>query len=244
MEIVTLAERPDLIDAHWGLTAAWPSFMLNDPIADIFYSQLDVWSEHALLVLDDNEIVARGFTVGFTMGIEVGREGLPDDGWDGVVRWSWLDQIAGRAPNRVSGLEVIVREEHQGTGLATKMVRAMIKNVDRLGFRELSVPVRPSGKHLEPGTPMSENVRRVREDGLPADGWMRIHARLGAETLRVCPNSMVISGSLEQWKTWTGLPFDESGEVRVPGALVPVHVDVSQDQAVYVEPNVWMVHRW
>ncbi len=80
MEIVTLAERPDLIDAHWGLTAAWPSFMLNDPIADLFYSQLDVWSEHALLVLDDNEIVARGFTVGFTMGIEVGREELPDDG--------------------------------------------------------------------------------------------------------------------------------------------------------------------
>jgi len=30
----------------------------------------------------------------------------------------------------------------------------------------------------------------------------------------------------------------------VPGALVPVHVDLVQDHAVYVEPNVWMVHRW
>jgi hypothetical protein len=155
-----------------------------------------------------------------------------------------VDQIAGRVPNRVSGLEVIVRRNRQGTGLATEMVRAMIKNVDRLGFRELSVPVRPSGKHLEPKTAMSEYVRRVREDGLPADGWMRIHASLGAGILRVCPNSMVISGSLERWRKWTGLPFDESGEVEVPGALVPVHVDVSQDHAVYVEPNVWMVHRW
>ncbi len=73
---------------------------------------------------------------------------------------------------------------------------------------------------------------------------MRIHARLGAEVGAVCPNSMTISGSLAEWRDWTGLPFDQSGEVIVPGALVPVHVDVTQDHAVYVEPNVWMVHRW
>lgn len=244
MEIVTLTERPDLVNAHWDLTSGWPEFMLNDPIADLYYSQLEFWSDHVLLALAGDQVVARGFTVAFAMGEPVGRSSLPADGWDGVVRWSWLDQIAGRAPNRVSALEIIVRGDLQGTGLATEMVKAMIRNVDRLGFRQLVAPVRPSEKHLEPATPMVEYVQQVREDGLPADGWMRIHARLGAEILAVCPNSMVISGSLAQWRTWTGLPFDASGTVEVPGALVPVHVNVPQDQAVYVEPNVWMVHRW
>jgi GNAT superfamily N-acetyltransferase len=244
MEIVTLTQRPDLADAHRDLTSGWPQFMLNDPVADLYYSQLDVWSDHVLLALDDTGIVARGFSVGFAMAGDIGRADLPSNGWDGVVRWSWLDLIAGRAPTHASALEVIVRPELQGTGVATEMVRAMIKNVDRLGFRELVAPVRPSDKHLEPKTSMSEYTARVRADGLPVDGWMRIHVRLGAEILAVCPNSMAISGSLAKWREWTGLPFDESGDVIVPGALVPVHVDVAQDHAVYVEPNVWMVHRW
>ncbi|MEV8371134.1 hypothetical protein AB0P21_00245 [Kribbella sp. NPDC056861] len=39
-----------------------------------------------------------------------------------------------------------------------------------------------------------------------------------------------------------GLPFDRTGEVVVPQALVPVHCDVEHDHAVYVEPNVWVRH--
>ena len=45
------------------------------------------------------------------------------------------------------------------------------------------------------------------------------------------------------WRGWTGLPFDTTGPVEVPQALAPVHCDVAQDQAVYVEPNVWVHHR-
>ena len=65
---------------------------------------------------------------------------------------------------------------------------------------------------------------------------------MGAEIVKVCPAAMTISGSLEQWRSWTDLPFDASGAVHVPGALAPVHVSVEHDHAVYVEPNVWMRH--
>jgi hypothetical protein len=54
---------------------------------------------------------------------------------------------------------------------------------------------------------------------------------------------MSISGDLDQWRVWTGLPFDHSGDVVVPGALAPVHVSVEHDHAVYVEANVWIHHR-
>jgi hypothetical protein len=60
---------------------------------------------------------------------------------------------------------------------------------------------------------------------------------------RIAPRSMTIPGTLAEWRGWTGLPFDTTGPVYVPQALTPVHCDVAQDHAVYVEPNVWVRHR-
>ena len=54
---------------------------------------------------------------------------------------------------------------------------------------------------------------------------------------------MSIAASLDQWRQWTGLPFDADGEVEVPGALVPVNVSLVHNRAVYVEPNVWVHHK-
>jgi hypothetical protein len=53
---------------------------------------------------------------------------------------------------------------------------------------------------------------------------------------------MTIPGTLAQWRAWTGLPFDTSGSVDVPGALVPVMCAAEHDVAVYVEPNIWVHH--
>jgi hypothetical protein len=58
----------------------------------------------------------------------------------------------------------------------------------------------------------------------------------------VAPYSMTIPGCLDQWRKWTGLPFDTTGPVTVPHALTPVHCDVDAGHAVYVEPNVWISH--
>jgi hypothetical protein len=89
---------------------------------------------------------------------------------------------------------------------------------------------------------MTEYIEQLRDDGLPTDPWLRVHVKAGGKIVQVAPRSMVIAGSLAEWRDWTGLPFDVSGEVIVPKALVPVHVDVAHDHAVYVEPNVWVRH--
>lgn len=82
----------------------------------------------------------------------------------------------------------------------------------------------------------------MRDDGLPVDPWLRVHARLGGRIVAVAPTSMAIPGALDQWREWTDLPFDTAGQVEVPGALAPVHVDIANDHAVDVEPNVWVHH--
>jgi len=188
--------------------------------------------------------VARGFAIPFAMGPDVERIVLPPDGWDRVILWGHCDHVAGRTTNTVAGLEISLLPSYRGTGLAGEMIAAMKQNSDRLGFRELVIPVRPSRKHLEPSTPMADYASRLREDGLPDDPWLRVHARAGGDIGEVCPTSMTITGTLSQWREWTGLAFDESGEVEVEGALVPVHVSVRDDHAVYVEPNVWVQYQW
>jgi hypothetical protein len=90
---------------------------------------------------------------------------------------------------------------------------------------------------------MADYIARTRPDGLPADPWLRTHVRVGAEVIGVAPRSMTITGSLDQWRSWTDLPFDRTGPVVVPGALSPVYCDVAAELAVYVEPNVWVRHR-
>ena len=97
-------------------------------------------------------------------------------------------------------------------------------------------------KHLEPFAAMQEYVARTTVDGLPADPWLRVHARAGGRIVKVAPTSMVIPGTVADWQRWTGMEFAASGPAVVPGALVPVHVSLEQDHAVYVEPNVWVRH--
>lgn len=244
--IASLADRPDLAPLMWSFEGLWPTFMQQDPVSDLFYAQAVArYAAYTLVAYDaadPTRPVARSCSVPFALGEDVDRPGLPDDGWDGVIRWSWLDTLNGVEPTHVSAIEVAIRPDLRGIGLATVMLDAKRANVRRLGFGELYAPVRPSRKSAEPDTPMADYVKRVRDDGLPEDPWLRLHVRAGAEVIGVCPRAMTISGTLAEWRAWTGLPFERSGDVVVPGALNPVHCSVEHDHAVYVEPGVWVRH--
>lgn len=59
---------------------------------------------------------------------------------------------------------------------------------------------------------------------------------------KVAPASMTVAADTEEWRAWTGLPFDTAGPVAVPGALVPVQCEPERGYAVNVEPNIWVRH--
>ncbi|MDH2425300.1 N-acetyltransferase [Sphaerisporangium sp. TRM90804] len=244
LHITTLAERPELAPELWRMPDTWPVFMKEDPAADLYYPVAATrYAEYTLVATDPADpgvLVARAFSVPFVLG---GDE-LPDDGWDGVL---WRATVARRSPVRrspdaISALEITIRSDLLGKGLSAVMLRALRARAARLGFRELLAPVRPSGKHLRPRDTMAGYAALRRDDGLPVDPWLRVHARAGGVIEKVAPRSMVVAGTLAEWRRWTGLPFDTTGDVEVPGALVPVHCDAEHDHAVYVEPNVWVRH--
>jgi GNAT superfamily N-acetyltransferase len=240
--VVTLAERPDLVGAMWSMPGTWPPFMLEDPVAGVWFEHLpEAFGEHQLLALDGSgRVVGKVNSVPFAWS---GRDDdLPARDWDAILERAFAERTAGVPPTAVSLLEARVVPELRGTGLSARLLEAAAANTRRLRLRDLFGPVRPTGKSEEPRTPMAEYVARVRDDGLPADPWLRVHARRGGRVVAVCPLSMTVPGTLAQWREWSGLPLTASGAVEVPGALVPVHVSVENDHAVYVEPNVWVHH--
>jgi hypothetical protein len=111
------------------------------------------------------------------------------------------------------------------------------------GFEDLIAPVRPSAKERYPLTPIERYASWTREDGLPFDPWMRVHARVGAELVRPEPRSLYIEGSVADWEAWTEMEFPESGDYVFPRGLATLAIDRAHDVGRYWEPNVWMRHR-
>ncbi|KRV48867.1 acetyltransferase-like protein [Wenjunlia vitaminophila] len=241
--ITTCAQRPELIARIFDIAADWPEFVLADLVGDALFGQVaQEFPDYCVVATDGDRVVARGHAVPF--GAELpGRTELPDRGWDQVLVWAFADRRRGNAVSVVSALEVSIDTEYTGRGLSHRMLASLREAATRQGHHTLLVPVRPTAKHQQPHLSLQEYVQQRRPDGLPVDPWLRVHVRAGGTVEGVAPSSMVVSGSLDRWRQWTGLPFDRDGAVTVPGALVPVHCDTTHDHAVYVEPNVWVRHR-
>jgi len=238
LEVHSLADRPDLLDRGWEVDGGWPAFMLEDPVAAPRYvPAMRLYPELHFVGLVDDRPVARVHAVPIAWP---GADSLPDRGWD----WALGDAVDSPTQDRaaVSLIEIRVDLSMRGLGLSHRLVDVVRRRLAAHGTRDLVGPVRPTGKGAEPRTAMAEYARRTRPDGLPVDPWLRVHVRAGGRIVGVAPLSMVIPGTLEQWRAWTGQPFDRDGLVDVDGALAPVLVDTTAGHAVYVEPNVWVHH--
>ena len=244
LKVVTHAERPDLND-RWTEAAdnVWPVFMLNDAVVGQYWGGLrQHFPDCQLYLLDDqtDTLLGIGNTVPVTW--DGTAEGLPG-GIDDVLTTAIGGHETASAPNTLCALQAALLPGNTGQGLSTVIIRGMRDVAARRGYPDLIAPVRPNQKTLYPLTPIERYIEWRRPDGLPQDAWLRVHARLGAEIVRVAERSMLIEGTVAEWEGWTGLVFPESGPYVVAGALVPVTIDREADRGRYVEPNVWMRHR-
>ncbi len=243
MKCYTYEERPELVEqVDVFIPQAWPRFMLNDPVAGRLWGRLegDFAAFQFTLCEDGDRVAAMGNTIPFAW--DGAPASLPMRGWDGIFEQAVQDRDQGRPANALSALQAVVRPGHQGQGLSRLIVETMRAIAARHGLAHFVAPVRPSLKSAYPLTPMERYAAWTQPDGSPFDPWLRVHWRQGARVLFVAPRSMVISGTLERWESWTGMKFPDSGEYIVPGGLCPVTIDCERDEGVYVEPNVWMQH--
>lgn len=242
--ITTLADRPELTEAASRFPDPfWPIYMHKDPIANRFFGQVYARFPQFQLVMlasDAETIIAVGNSI--PLAFDGSPNDLPDDGWDWAIEQGIHDAEAGRSPRSLCALQIVVDASRRAQGLSTPMVHAMRNLALTHGLARLLAPVRPNRKTLYPLTSIDEYIRWTTADHLPFDPWLRVHIRLGAEIVKVCPRAMTIPGTVDQWEQWTGLAFPVDGSYAIPGALAPIVIDHKTDAGLYIEPNVWVWH--
>jgi hypothetical protein len=241
LQVVTYAERPDLAVRVEEVGDPFPEFLHHDPVCVELWPRMETDFPQLQLLLYDERADA-----------VVGRGQTAPAAWDGTLNGlpggvdDALTQRFGSAnppePTCLSAIVAVVDLRRQGEGLSSLLIGGMRRAAASAGYADLIAPVRPTLKSRYPLTPLERYVRWRRDDGLLFDPWLRVHERLGAEPLAVCPRSMTIEGSVAEWEAWTGMKLPETGSYVVDGALVPVEIDREADLGCYIEPNVWMWH--
>jgi GNAT superfamily N-acetyltransferase len=240
LQFPTDAERPELRGSPL-LEDIWPEFMYHDPVLNrLFRDAIRGTPELQFYAWDDerDEVVGQGNAIPVAWDGEA--DSLPNRGIDAALEASVAEDAP--APNVLCAMQIMVAPSRRGEGLSGRMVGRMHELGRAQGYDRLIAPVRPTMKERYPLTPMERYVEWRQADGALFDPWLRVHERVGAEIVKIAPESMRIPASVGDWEEWTKMEFPESGEYVVPGALVPVEIDRERDEGLYVEPNVWMVH--
>lgn len=240
--MVTLEERPDLEDELNKLhSLGWVKYMREDPIAVKYWNKLlSCFPQFQYILLSEEfKPMACGNAIPFHWD---GDEDRLPAGWDKVFEKGIVDFQNKIQPNSLSALAIVIHPEFRGKGLSELMVREMKGLTIKSKLKNMVAPVRPSLKYKYPLIPMEKYIRWVRKDGTPFDPWIRTHFKTGASIMKVAEKSMVIPASVNEWEEWTGMKLPSSGTYIINDGLVPLEVDKSANNGVYIEPNVWMKH--
>jgi hypothetical protein len=237
--VASYADRPDLAARTGEIEDVWPEFIHHSRLNRNWHRLREEFPELQLVLYDDeaDAVVGRGQTVPFRWD---GSWGDLPDGVEGV--FERVFEGDGGEPTTLSAVVAVLDPRHQGRRLSSLVIEGMRAAAALAGLDALVAPVRPTLKSRYPLTPIERYLTWRRDDGELFDPWLRVHERLGAEILGVCPGSMVVTGSVAEWEEWTGMVFPDSGGYVVEGALVPVEIDRERDLGRYQEPNVWMRH--
>jgi hypothetical protein len=234
VRLVTWAEDPSLAERGVPSAGVWPEYNLHGDVFDAHWDPaLERFPEGQFALLDGDVVVAEGHTG--VLEWDGAEDSLPS-GIDAALR------AAAPGGNTLCALAAEVSPDARSRGLAGEILAGMRSIGESLGLQYLIAPVRPSWKERYPLAPIERYVTWRRADGSLLDPWMRLHERLGARIGPPLPESMLITGTVEEWSAWTDLAFPESGAYVFPHGLAPLTVSVEEDRCVYWEPNVWLIH--
>lgn len=239
--VCTAEQRPDLWErSRWQFDDVWPEYNMHGNRTGEYFGQLvPRFARFQVLLVESDgsggdRVIGRGRAIPFRWDRSLGD--LPT-GIDAVGLRAVTESAA---PTTLSALAAEVELDRQGEGLSRLLIKAMARTAADAGLDALVAPVRPSLKDRYPLIPIADYARWCRDDGLPFDPWMRVHARIGGTILRAEPRSMEITAPVADWERWTGMRFPRPGEYVFPGGLAPL--TVSGGAGEYWEPNVWMLH--
>lgn len=237
-QIYTLRDRYHYLKELKDLNRkSWPEFFRHGEIPS-WEKIFDELSQFLLLLVSsDNDLIAAGITVpavwsGHTAELPETIETIIANGV----------KIREGSPNTLIAIAALVDEEYRGEKLSAEILKQMKILAMEHAIQNLLIPVRPTWKARYPLQEIEQYVSWQRSDGMYYDPWLRTHQRLGAKFLKCVDSTLKVTGTIDDWQTWTGMIFPESGQYVVEGALQPITIDVESNVGIYHDPNVWMQH--
>ena len=218
-QVVRYSERPELWKGIGDLSAeVWPEYNLHGHTLNYYWGQLyDVFPEWQFVLYDpQDDGPGRGPHHPGRLGRYRSRAGT---GHRRHHRGRLRLRAAGGQPTAVCALAAEIPPRHQGRRLSGVLLQAMAGLGRDAGLDHLIAPVRPSRKDRYPTIPIERYARWTRPDGSPFDPWIRVHTQLGARIGPVIPRSLHITGTVEEWESWTQMRFPESGDYVFPAGL-------------------------
>jgi hypothetical protein len=227
---------------HPLFEGAFPAFVTADQEVKRYIERVRGWfADLDIILIDEDQApVATGWAVPITWSGDLGD--LPA-GYTDTLRRAVEGRERGDRPDTMVMCGGIVSRSRTRQGLAGQLIAALRDLAPGTGLTRVIVPVRPTLKPRYPLTPIETFVSWTRTDGAPLDPWLRTHWRLGGRIIATAPRSQTMTGTVEDWQSWTGMLFPSTGEYVIPDGLSTLQVDLEHDRGTYVEPNVWVRHR-
>jgi len=243
--VVDYTQRPELWDRFpEAFDGVLPEYNMHGDVLDAIPEYWDglfsTFGRYQLALVDANDDI-----LATARSIPTFWDGTADGlgtGLDAAITTALSVHRARAEPNTLLALGIEVSAKHQGAGLGTATVRALRATARSAGFARLIVPIRPTWKDRYPLVPIGRYANWTTGAGLPFDPWLRIQVRCGG-TLSTAPEqSSLITGTVAQWESWTGMRFPDSDDYAIPGGLSTVRIDRVADLGTYWEPCVWVTH--
>ncbi|SDD59220.1 GNAT family N-acetyltransferase [Actinokineospora iranica] len=241
--IVDHDDRPDLWQRIPVLFAGvWPEYNIHgDVIAGYWERLFAIFGRFQLALFDpdtdDVLATARGIPL-----VWDGTEAGLGPGIDAAVEAGFAAHDTKASTNALCALGIEVAPSHRGKGLSVVALQALCTAARQAGLSHVIVPIRPTLKERYPLVPIERYASWKAPDGTPFDPWIRTHVRRGGVLSAPAPHSSLITGTVTEWETWTGVSFPDSDDYVFPHGLALLHVDRKQDLGTYWEPSVWIVH--
>ncbi|MFJ8085995.1 GNAT family N-acetyltransferase [Streptomyces sp. NPDC096205] len=219
----------------------FPAFITADRVVKRYIGRVrEYFAEFELILVDERDMpVAAGWGVPLRWDGTV--DGLPGGYTDALVR-AVEGREQGLEPDTLVICGAVVHPSLRGRGLAGETLMALRRTAREAGLGKVVAPVRPTSKEQFPLMPIEDFMRWRRTDDTHVDPWIRTHERLGAQLLAPAPESQIMTGTVAEWKEWTGLDLPLTAEYVIPGGLSVLRLDKAADHGVYREPHVWMRH--
>lgn len=222
-----------------AVQAAFPPIILSSEKIINRWTKIEKYfPSHQIFAFTSNEeLIGFANTIPFYWNQDA--EKLPDDGWDWMVQKGINDFELKTPVNSLGGLQIIVTKNYLGKGYSKILIAEAKKLKEKVGLQNLFIPIRPTLKHQYSNMTMQDYINYKHGDKL-FDPWIRTHINCGARIIKICNNSMNVKGPIQFWEKIYNSKIENSGPLKIEGALSPVQIDIKNDYGEYREPNIWI----